>query len=118
MPGSSLCRADRELAGIIAENSFNGLSLGDVALGCGGAVSIDVRDVLRVESSVAKAHLHATGGPLSFRRGRSHVIGIGGVSVADNLAINFCAALFGMFQFLQHEDARAFAHDKTVAFLV
>ena len=43
---------------------------------------------------------------------------VGGVAVADDFAINVRAALFGVFQFLEHEDARAFAHDKAVAVLV
>jgi hypothetical protein len=43
---------------------------------------------------------------------------VGGVAVAGDFAINLRAALFGVFQFLQHDDARAFAHDEAVAVLV
>src|SRR5882724_1578765 len=46
------------------------------------------------------------------------MIRVGGVAVADNLAINFRAALFGAFQFFKNKDARAFAHDEAVAVFV
>src|SRR5208283_1152305 len=38
--------------------------------------------------------------------------------VTGHFAIDFRTALPGMFQFLQHDDARALAHDKSVAILV
>src|ERR1035437_7203670 len=43
---------------------------------------------------------------------------VGGVTVAHNFAINLRAAFFGVFQFFQHEHARAFAHDEAVAVFV
>jgi hypothetical protein len=45
------------------------------------------------------------------------VVRVGGVSVADNFAIDFRAALPRVFKFLKHDHARAFAHDKPSRFL-
>ena len=43
---------------------------------------------------------------------------VGGVAVTGNFAINFRAALFRVFQFFQNQNARAFAHDKSVTIFV
>ena len=43
------------------------------------------------------------------------MICIGGKSIAGEFAVNFRAARFRMFEFLDHHDSGAFAHDKTVA---
>ena len=43
------------------------------------------------------------------------MIGIAGEAVADNLGVNSGPAGLGMLQALQNHDARAFAHDETVA---
>src|SRR5947209_8253738 len=42
-------------------------------------------------------------------------MGIGGESVARDLAINFCPAFPGMFKFFDDANSRAFAHDKAIA---
>ncbi len=46
------------------------------------------------------------------------MMGVGGVTVTDDLAINFRAALLRVLQFLQSQHARTLAHDKAVALLV
>ena len=46
------------------------------------------------------------------------MIGVARQAIAHDFGIDFCAACLGMFIFFEHHDARAFAHDKTVAVLV
>ena len=45
---------------------------------------------------------------------RGDVIGVAGVAVAHDLGIDLRAARLGVLIFLQHEDARALAHDKAL----
>src|SRR5439155_3526735 len=59
---------------------------------------------------------HATSGSFSLGRGSGDMIGIGGIAIAGDLTVNPRPALLGMFEFFQHEHARPFAHDETIAF--
>ncbi len=49
---------------------------------------------------------------------RGDVIGVARKAVTDHLGIDFRAARLGMLIFLEHDDARALAHDEAVAVLV
>ena len=49
---------------------------------------------------------------------RGDVIGVARQAVADHLGIDFRAARLGVLIFLEHDDARALAHDEAVAVLV
>src|SRR5206468_8683424 len=49
---------------------------------------------------------------------RGHVIGISRESISCELAVNLRAALFRVFELFHHDNAGAFAHDKTVAVAV
>ena len=49
---------------------------------------------------------------------RGDVIGVARQAVADHLGIDFRAARLGMLIFLEHDHARALAHDEAVAVLV
>ena len=49
---------------------------------------------------------------------RGDVIGVARQAIADHLGIDFRAARLGMLIFLEHDDARALAHDEAVAVLV
>ena len=49
---------------------------------------------------------------------RGHVIGVARQAVADHLGVDLRAARLGMLIFLEHDDARALAHDEAVAVLV
>ena len=116
--GGAFGGTDGQLAGVVAEDRLDRLGLRDVALGGGGAVGVDVGDVLGVQAGVAQGHLHAAGGAFAFRGGGGHVIGVGGVAVADDLAVDPRAALLRVFEFFEHQHAGALAHDKAVALLV
>ena len=62
--------------------------------------------------------LHRLDGAFAAGCGRSHVVGVGGVAVAGQFGQDVRAALLGVLQFLDDDDAGAFAHDEAVAVLV
>ena len=49
---------------------------------------------------------------------RGDVIGVARQAIADHFGIDFRAARLGMLIFLEHDHARALAHDEAVAVLV
>ena len=61
---------------------------------------------------------HAAERAVAVRRRRGDVIGVAGKPIADELGIDLGAARLGVFEFFQHHDAGALAHDETVAVLV
>ena len=63
-------------------------------------------------------HLHRAIGARAFGMRRGDVIGVAGQAIADHLGIDFRAARLGVLIFLEHDDARALAHDEAVAVLV
>ena len=83
-----------------------------------GAVGVDIVDVGRGHARLLQRHLHRAVGARPFRMRRGDVIGVARQAVADHLGIDFRAARLGMLIFLEHDDARALAHDEAVAVLV
>ena len=63
-------------------------------------------------------HAHRQLGAAALRMRRGDVIGVAGQAVADDLGVDFRAARLGMLIFLEHDDARALAHDEAFAVLV
>ena len=116
--GGALDGADGEAARVVAKEGLDGPGFGDVALGGGGAVGVDVGDGLEVEAAAAHGDFHAAGGALAVRAGGGDVVGVGGVAVAGDFAVDAGAPFFGVLQFFEHEHARALAHDEAVAFPV
>ena len=116
--GRAFGGTDGHLFCLAAENGLDGLGFTDVALRRGSAVGVDVGNVPGIQAGLAQRHFHAAGRAFAVGGWRGEMVRVGGVAVADDFAINLRAALFGVFQFLQHDDARAFAHDEAVAFLV
>src|SRR5207245_8967633 len=99
----------------VGEDGFVRLRFADVSLRRRSAVRVDVGNVFRTQARRAQRHFHATGRALAFGRRGGHVIGVGRVSVTNQLGINFRAACFGVFEFLQHDYAGPFTHHETVA---
>ena len=100
---------------VVAEDGFDRLRFADVSLWGRSAVRVDVGNFFRTQPRRAQRHFHATSCAFAFGRRGGHVIGVGRVSVAYQLGVNFRAARFGMFELLQHDDAGPFAHHETVA---
>ena len=71
-----------------------------------------------VEPDRLHRHFHRpiAAGPFRMRRG--DVIGVARHAVADELGVDFGAALLGALIFLEHDDPGALAHDEAVAVLV
>ena len=78
-------------------------------------MGVDVGNVVRVESAGVERHAHGACAAFAFRRGGGHVVGIGGVAVTGQLAIDPCAPCGGVFEGLEHKHAGALAHDEAVS---
>ena len=99
-----------------AQCGFDRVGFVDIAQRGGGAVGVQVLHRIRVESGVAQCAEH--GAARAVHAGRGHVAGVGTHAKARQFGVNFCATGFGVFVFLEHHDARAFAQDKAVAVFV
>lgn len=97
------------------KDGLDGLDFADVPQRGGGAVRVDVVNVLRLHACVFQGHLHAACGAAAFRVRSGEVVGVCGDAVADEFPVNLGAAFLGMFQRFQNDDAGAFAHDEAVA---
>ena len=115
VPGCSLGGADGQASGVFTKNRLDGLGFADVALRGGGAVGVDVGNVVRVESAGVERHAHGACAAFAFRRGGGHVVGVGGVAVAGQLTIDPRAACGGVLEGLEHQYAGSFAHDEAVS---
>ena len=113
--GGAFCGADGEAAGVVAKDGLDGLCLADVALRRGGAVGVDVGNILGVESAGGQCRPHGACAAFAAGCGGGHVVGVGGVTVAGDLAVNPRVACLGVLEGLEHDDAGAFAHDEAVA---
>ena len=116
--GRALRRADSDFFRVFTKNRFNGLRFGDVALRRGGAVGVDVGNIVEIQPAAAERHFHAARRAFAAGRRRGEVMRVGGVAIANDFAINFRAAFLRVLHFLQHDNSRAFTHDKAVAVLV
>ena len=83
-----------------------------------GAVGVDIVDVACREAGTLQRHGHAAECAVAVFRRRGDVEGVARETIADDFGIDLGAASLGVFQFFEHDDARALAHDETVAVLV
>lgn len=60
-------------------------------------MGVEVVDFFWMKAGGAKRHFHATAGAGALGIRRGHVIGVGGVAVAANFAVDFGASRFGVF---------------------
>ena len=107
-----------KLVRVIAEQPLDRVRL-DLVVGrrrC--AVRVDVIDLFRADSGIGDRIQHdAVRAVAVFRRQRD-VEGVAAHAVSDKFGDDLGAALLREFEFFEHEDAGAFADDKTVAILV
>ena len=115
MASSAFGGADGNLVGMILENAADGFGFANITLRRAGAVGVDVVEVVGIEPTAAQGHLHTTRRAFAIGRGGGEMIRIGGVAVPDDFTINFRITRPGVFQLLEHEHARAFAHHKAIA---
>ncbi|EOC30932.1 hypothetical protein NM2004032_2123 [Neisseria meningitidis 2004032] len=78
-------------------------------------MQINPADVFGRKTCVLQCRLKGKDCALRVGAGRGNMVGIAVGSVADEFGVNFRTAPFGVFQFFQHENPRAFADDQPVA---
>jgi len=100
------------------ENGFDGLGFTDVALRGGGAVGVDVVDLLGVDLGVLKCDSHGAGGSGSLGSGGGEVVGVGRCTVAKDFPIDAGVAFLCVIVLLQNNDSGSFAEDKAVPPLI
>ncbi|MNE05684.1 hypothetical protein D3C80_982540 [compost metagenome] len=106
----ALLRADRH---VFAEQAAGGQGFGDVALFGGGAVAVDVADVRRFQPGVLQGQFHGPAHGDLF--GTGGVLAVGVAAETDDLGMDAGATGQGVFQFLEHQHAAAFADHQAVA---
>ncbi len=100
---------------IVAENRCSGTAIHIVVVVRPGAVQINPADVFGRKTCESQCRLKGKDCALSVGAGRGNMVGIAVGSIADEFGVNFRTAPFGVFQFFQHENPRAFADDQPVA---
>src|SRR6476660_10601644 len=118
MAGHRFGGADGNPISAVAEHLFDRARLADVADVGGSGVRVNVINLVRRYAGVLERELHGTGGALTVRRRRRHVVSVRGDAVSYEFAVNIRAARLGMLQFLHHHNSCAFAHHKTVAITI
>src|SRR5690242_3482372 len=96
----------------------DGLGFFRVTHGGGGAVRVDVVDLLGVELGVFQRLAHGTRGLRVVRRRLGDVVGVAGGGVAGDLGQDARAALFGARERFEDQRAGTFAAHEPVATLV
>src|SRR5690606_11357589 len=83
-----------------------------------GAVGVDVADGIGADAGVVDRVAHAARGAFAALARGGHVVRVAAHAETDQLAVDARAARHGLVVVLEHEDARAIAHDEAVAALV
>ena len=104
-----------KLLGVIAEDALEGDGFDGVAERRGGAVRVDVADLLGRDAGVAQRRAHDAVGAIAVLGGLRDVVGVAGHAVADDLGEDARAAALGVLERFHDQDAGAFADDEAVA---
>ncbi len=115
MADGRLGAAHRHGRDIVAEQALDRAQFQFVAEGGRCAVGVHIVDVSEAETRFLERHLHRTVAAATLWMRGGDMIGIAGQAIADDFGIDVSAALLGMLIFFEHDHARAFAHDETVA---
>src|SRR5580704_15307651 len=107
--------ADGNFFGAVAEDAFERGGFDGVADGSGGAVSVDVADVVGGDAGIFQGGVRDAIAAVAAFGGLSDVVGVTGHTVADNFGENIRAAFLGDFEGFENHDAGAFADDEAVA---
>jgi len=68
--------------------------------------------------AVADGVSHDAEAAFVFGSGLRHVVGVAGHAIASDFGENGCAAVLRVFEFFEHENPGAFAHDESIAILI
>src|SRR6266567_9218331 len=99
----------------ITDKPLYSFELDFVAKRSRGAMRVDVINVGGRNPGAANCGSHAAKCTVTVLRRRGDMVGIPRKTVADKLAVNARTTLFGVIVFLEHDGARAFPHDKSIA---
>src|SRR5665213_2308966 len=111
-------RGHRYFIGVVAEDTLHRIQLDLVAQRRRGAVRVDVVDLVDGNFGALQRVAYRAKSAAAVLGRRRDVVGVARHAIADDLGVNLGAALLGVLQFLEHDDAGAFAHDEAVAFLI
>lgn len=106
---------DGDRSGGFPEDIFDGHGFGFVAERGAGAVGVDVIDIARVELSVGEGVGHGPCSTAAMFVWGGDMAGVARPAVADDLAVDACAASFRMLKFFEDQDTAAFAEDESVS---
>ena len=109
--GGPFGRGERRQA--VAEKGVDGAGLGQIVVGCAGAVQVDIVDGRRVEPGIRQGGLHGSPGPLPVRKGGGGVVGVARQAGAEQLE----SALGRRFS-RQQQQGRPFGHGQAAALAV
>ena len=107
-------RTDGDFFCMGAHDGFDGLGFTNIALGSGGAVSINIVNLLWVELCVLKSDTHGACGSCAFRGGGGQVVGIRSGAIAENFPVNSSTSFLRVFILFQNNNACSFTENKSV----
>ena len=118
MPRHGLDRRDSNILRRRAPDRLDRLGLTEIVHVGGGAMCIDIVDILRAESRIVEGVLHALRLIFAMRRRARNVIAVGVGAVADEFGVDVCAACLCVLKCLKHDKPCSLAHDKPRTVLV
>src|SRR6059058_2504867 len=75
---------------------------------------VDVLNILWLEPGILEGALHGALCPLAIRGWCGEMVSVACRAIANNLRVDLCSALESVFQLLENQDARTFAHDEPI----
>src|SRR5215472_5444090 len=111
-------RGHRNIGRGIADEPFHSFEFDLVAKRRRGAVRINVVDIGGRDAGAPNCGAHAAKRAIAVLRRRGNVVGIPGEAITDKLAVDASAAPLRVLIFLQHDGARALAHDEAVTIAI
>lgn len=103
MAGGRLGGRHGNLRSRFADKPFDRAKLDRVGHG-GGAVGVDIVDIVRREASALQRHGHAAIRTVAVLGRSRDVEGIAGQAITDNFGVNLRAARLGVFEFFENND--------------
>ncbi len=103
---------------MLAKYLFHATQFGNIAQRSGGAVRVDVTDLLGGDPGILDGVLHGASTTIAIGGRRCHVIGIATHAKANQLAIDLGTTGLGMFVLFQHQYTGTVTQHETIAILV
>ena len=103
---------------MIAEAPLDRHRFSDITQGCGGAVRVDVVDIVAIQAGIAQRVHHTAHGAFAILAGCRNVMRIGTHAVTQDFRKDSRATIAGVLEILEYQRARAFADDKTITIFI